>query len=131
MMTDRVVTVYFPALVFASQRRQYAAHGPSGLSHEQHTVTEIGPHAVVDCLLWRDDDGTLLGILNYYPHDVPPYERAGNVLVVVDPDRQGEGIGTRLLAEADRRWRLNFDTQDYTRAGLALVTAYEQRHTRP
>jgi hypothetical protein len=48
----------------------------------------------------------------------------------MDPDRQGEGIGIRLLTEADRRWRLNFDTQNYTRAGLALVTAYEHRHTR-
>jgi GNAT superfamily N-acetyltransferase len=51
-------------------------------------------------------------------------------VVVVDPDRHGEGIGTRLLAEADRRWRLIFDTQQYTPAGLALVTAYEQRHIR-
>ncbi|SRR6266540_5451457 len=128
-MTNRVATVPdFPVVFFTQQLTYFSPTGTPGLSHERHTVPEYSPDAIVDCLLWRGEDGTLLGILYYYPNDVPLYERAGNVNILVDPDRRREGIGTRLLAEAYRRWLLDFDTQDYTSAGLGLVTAYEERH---
>lgn len=127
--TTRQATVAdLPAEAFASQRVQYATLGPAGFSHERHTLTGRGPHAIVDCLLWRDADGALGGILNHYPNDIPPLQQAGSFLVLVDPTRLRQGIGTRLLAEADRRWHLDLDAQEYTQAGLALADAYDRHH---
>jgi GNAT superfamily N-acetyltransferase len=111
-----------------SQARQYPAHGPAGVGYFAGDVSELfGPGAHVDCLLHRDRDGALTGLLNFYPIDMPPFEQAGNVLVMVRPDRRRTGIATMLLAVALRRWPIDLHTQRYTREGAALVAAYLDR----
>jgi GNAT superfamily N-acetyltransferase len=105
-----------------SQARQYPTHGKPGLSYYRGDVSEaFCPGAHVDCLLWRDDTGALIGILNHYPMDFPPYEKAGNVLVYVRADRRRAGIGTALVHEARTRWPVDFHAQRYTDAGAKLA----------
>ena len=63
------------------------------------------------------------GILNHFPADIPgPFpERAGNVTIMVDPRFRRKGIGSKLLAEAMRRWHIDLANQDYTPLGWAFV----------
>lgn len=105
-------------LSFESQAAQYPASGPPGLSYYRGEISES---EWVDCLLYRDDDGGLLGILNYYAMDFPPWEQAGNCNIWVRHDHRRQGIGTRLLREAHARWRLDFAQQRYTFAGARLA----------
>lgn len=75
----------------------------------------------IDCLLYRGEDGELLGVLNHYPADYPPLERAGNFLVLVKPSARRRGIGTLLLDELDTRYGLKAEQQAYSAPGRALV----------
>jgi GNAT superfamily N-acetyltransferase len=83
----------------------------------------------IDCLLYRSRKGTLIGILQYFAEDAPmDLEKAGNMNVFVHPRRQRRGIGLELVAEADRRWHINWDQQMYTPEGLALIERYLRGH---
>ena len=75
-------------------------------------------------LLFRGPSGDLRGILNYFPYGAPGIEAPGNLLVIVDPDYRGNGIARELVAEADRRWCIDFYQQDYTTEGRATALAY-------
>lgn len=114
-----------PAFHWASQAEQYPRTGPAGISYFAGEVGDGFPP--VDCLLYRGDEGTLLGILNHYSVDYPPWEKAGNVNLWVYPYAFHRGIGTALLDEAMRRWEIDLDQQRYTHAGAAFVTAYTSR----
>lgn len=102
------------------QVRCYPQFGSPGITY----FAGVRHDGVVDCLLWRDEDGRVGGILNHYPTDFPPFERAGNLCLWVAPGWQRRGIGRALLTEANRRWTIDFDQQLYTRGGLALASAY-------
>lgn len=111
---------------FNAQADQYPTTGQPGIGYFKG---EIDDAHHVDALLYRDDKGKVVGILNHYPMDILPYERAGNVNVMVRPDQQRKGIGLKLLREADKRWKINFQQQSYSRAGKALVTRYQKMRT--
>lgn len=133
------VTPTIPAMAYtwASQERQFPNKGPAGITYEQNHVEvarvthrHTGAHvpvladSPVDCLVHRSHKGTVTGILYHYPVDMPPWERAGNVNVMVHPRRQRRGIGSALVAEALRRWpEIDPGQQDYTPDGAALVNA--------
>ena len=108
------------ALSWQSQAEQYPEWGPPGIGYHPGLVPGV---TVVDCLLYRDDKGYVIGILNYFSDDVPPYERAGNVNIFVHPDHRRKGIATALWREAERRWHVTLDTQRFTRAGAKLAEA--------
>lgn len=108
-------------LPWESQVHQYPETGDPGISYFRGDLTD---GRWVDCLLWRDREGLLRGILNHYPVDVPPWERAGNFNIYVDPRFYRQGIGTELVTEADLRWSLDFEQQDYTPNGAKLVAKY-------
>ncbi|OXM69600.1 GNAT family N-acetyltransferase [Amycolatopsis vastitatis] len=111
-----------------SQAAQYPQSGPPGISYFRGDVSEsFGSGAYVDCLLMRDVDGVLVGILNHYPQDLPPHERAGAVSIRVRPDRQRRGIGTHLLKEAMTRWRVQIYRQRFTPSGAAFAEALLRR----
>ena len=86
---------------WASQAAQYPAIGPPGISYFRGNLND---ELFVDCLLYRDEKGELVGILNHYPMEIPPLERAGAQNVWVRPDRRRQGIGSALTKEAFMRW---------------------------
>jgi hypothetical protein len=113
---DRMMTNNWPVVA-----REHPRVGPPGLRHailRHHTGGTVG------CLSWRDNSGQVRGLLYHYQCDFPPYERRGNVNLWIDPAWHRRGLGSSLLAEADRRWTVNFAQQKYTTAGLALVRAH-------
>jgi GNAT superfamily N-acetyltransferase len=111
-----------------SQAEQYPPTGQPGVSYFRGDMSDgFGPGAHIDCLLFRDASGVLVGILNHYPMDFPPYEQAGNVLVIVREDRQRRGIGTRLVREAMTRWPVDPYAQRYTQPGADFVRALMTR----
>src|ERR1700722_12827312 len=59
-------------LSWESQAPQYPASGPPGISYFRGEVSDT---LFVNCLLYRDENGELVGILNHYPTDMPPYQR--------------------------------------------------------
>lgn len=133
---------------WATQWPQYPKLGPPGLGYVEHIV-EVGTSptlaidprdgvlkvavarikASVDCLLLRNRKGALVGILNHYPVDIHEMdgvllESAGNVNVWVRPNRRHRGLATILVAEADRRWAIDWHRQSYTAGGRALIERY-------
>ena len=101
-----------------SQVVQYPVMGDPGISYFRG---DVSPGVHVDCLLYRDESGTVVGIANYFPMDIPPYEKAGNWALFVRPDRRGEGIGTALMVEGMARWDYREDHITFTEGGAALV----------
>jgi GNAT superfamily N-acetyltransferase len=108
------------AFPWTSQERQYPRVGPPGISYFAGPVPEWGE---VHCLLWRDDEGLLRGILNYYDKDMPPWEKAGNVNVFVDPAWRRKGIATQLCMEATSRFPIRLEGQRFTKEGAELARA--------
>jgi GNAT superfamily N-acetyltransferase len=83
----------------------------------------VNPGYHVDCLLYRDDDGELVGILNYYPAAYPPFERASNANLWVRPDRRRQGIGRALGLEALRRWEFPGPREERRITGSGAILA--------
>lgn len=111
-----------------SQASQYPLDGPPGVI--SYFAGDVGAAEPVDCLLWRDGGGVLVGILNHYPIDYPPLERAGNFLVFVREDQRLQGIGSALLDEARRRWTIDLTQQLYTVDGHKFITHYVRHRER-
>jgi GNAT superfamily N-acetyltransferase len=109
-----------PMYSWESQVCQYPALGAPGIEYFAGVVE--GREKPVDCLLWRDDDGRVRGILNHYPIDYPPYEVAGNVNIWVDPDWQRRGIGTALVERCIQMYgQIPVEQQKYTPEGAELL----------
>lgn len=104
-------------LTWESQVSQYPEHGPPGISYMRGQLT---PTHHVDCLLYRDEEGTLLGILNHYPADLPPAQREGSVNIWVHPAHRRSGIGRALVLEAVERWEVRRFAQNFTKSGAEL-----------
>ena len=109
---------------FDSQSRQYPKSGRPGITYFRGQVTR---DYHVDCLLYRNEDGELVGILNHYPEDFPPYEKKGAVNVRVRPDHQRRGIGSALIVEALERFRIQADDQRLSSTGSALARSLVER----
>lgn len=115
---------------WASQAMQYPSLGEPGITHTEEFSPGF-PTEPIDCLLYYSPAGQLLGILNHYQQDMPPYEKAGNVNLWVHPDAQRMGIGTQLIAEADRRFGIRWEQQRFTEEGRALAERYLSRRRTP
>lgn len=106
---------------WAKQVGQYPANGQEGLSYFKG---EMGDKWV-DCLLYRNKAGKLIGVLNHYPFNFPPYEIKGNINVMVDPKEQKKGIGKKLMAEAIKRWKdIDLYKQKWTPSGKYMLDSY-------
>jgi GNAT superfamily N-acetyltransferase len=107
-----------------SQVGQYPAVGPPGLSYFAGRT----PRGVIDCLLWRNEAGEVVGILNHYPFETPEGQQPGTFNVWVKPGWQRRGIASRLGDEAYRRWDIDVPLQKYTPEGAALAMHWVARH---
>lgn len=116
-----------------SQVRQYPKKDKPGISYFRGEVdvaasdelTPDGLRAIfsttVDCLLYRNNKGHVIGILNHYP-TATEFEQTHNVNIWIRPDRKRRGIGRKLIEEALRRWPdINLEQQRYTSEGLAFA----------
>jgi len=110
-------------MAWETQVNQYPRRGPAGINYVRGRI-DASYH--VDCLLCRDEQGDLIGILNRYPADYPPYERAGNVNIWVRPDRRRRGIARALILEALDRWELRWEHQRLTPSGAEIAASMEQ-----
>lgn len=115
----------------------------------QHPLTGV-PHSLVyrrcedgtfpagqwiDALLHYDDVGALDAILYHYPfeffeQDGTRLENRGNTNIWVRPDRRRKGIGSHLVREAVRRWKIVLRNQRYTTDGAGFVNGFMARERR-
>jgi len=119
----KIVKPIYDVGVFAweNQAGQYPEHG-KGIQYHM-AITKKG--LWVNCLLYYGDDLTLQGILNHYPFDFPPYQKRGSVNLQVRKDKRRNGIGTALLNEAIKRYKINLKRQEYTPLGSRFIKAFQ------
>lgn len=119
---------------FQSQVVQYPQNGPPGISYFRGAspwMEEQGKW--VDCLLFRDDNGRIRGILNHYPfeltdpEDSSVTEKKGNINIFIDPLYKNKQVGTKLLDEAITRYDVDLNQQTYSAEGAAFVNAYVRK----
>jgi len=104
---------------------QYPVIGQPGISYKQEEFTEPELKGLkVDCILYRNENGILIGILNHYPQDIPGWEKAGNFNVFVDPTQQRKGIGKDLIKEALTRFNTTLEQQSWTPSGFLMLQSY-------
>lgn len=124
---DRKNELDGPVWPFAYQAKQYPKDGPPGISYFKGVVDES---TWVDCLLYRDDSGKLIGILNHYPFalvdpdDPRIKEKRGNFNIFIDPKHKGKGIGTKLVDEAVSRYNVDLRRQRYSEEGANFINNY-------
>ena len=115
-MTFRATIPSHMVLDWQGQACQYPPYGDPGISYFPGVTT----HGTVDCLLYRNEKGVVVGILNHYGFD-SVWEKTGNVNVFVRRNAQRQGIGTALIHEAMQRWTINLDQQHFTPEGVAFA----------
>jgi len=120
-MKELKVTI-LTAYSWESQAVQYPPKGKAGIDYFKGVVDS---RVYVDCLLYRNEEGDLIGILNHYPMDVPPFEIKGNFGIWIKPENQRQGIATKLLQEALNRYDdITIEQQKYTPEGLKFITNF-------
>jgi GNAT superfamily N-acetyltransferase len=113
-------------LAWETQAPQYPPSGPPGVSYYPGRT----PLGVIDCLLWRNEAGEVVGILNHYNFQTPEGQAAGSMNIWVKPEWQRRGIATRLADEARRRWDIDLVHQSYTPEGAAATMRWAERQRR-
>jgi hypothetical protein len=108
---------------FKGQAKQFDKKGPPGLSYFKGTGNGLQPGQWVDCLLWRDEKGILKGIVYHYPQDLP-LEKKGNMNVFISPDSKRQGIASKLVAEAIKRYDVDLRQQRYSEEGAAFINNF-------
>jgi len=110
------------------QASQYAPVGPPGITLVSQTVAFGGSTltTIIDCLLYRNEDGLLLGILNHFTEG-NPFQKPGSCNLWVKPGHQRQGIASALLREAWHRWHLKYEDQDWTTHGDAWLQGLVER----
>jgi GNAT superfamily N-acetyltransferase len=70
----------------------------------------------IEVLEYRDREGLLRGTAIWEPR--------GCLSITVDPAFQRQGIATKLIEEAVKRWPIDFVKQGYTEDGAAFVRKF-------
>jgi GNAT superfamily N-acetyltransferase len=125
---DRPLVPTAPGILdWETQVAKYPPTGPPGLSY----FPGVTPLGTIDCLLWRNEAGEVVGIFNHYPFRTPEGQEPGSINVWVKPGWQRRGIANRLGDEAVRRWAIDIGRQTYTQAGINFVASWTRRHNFP
>lgn len=106
---------------------EYPKFGPEGISYYRGVRAD---GYQVNCLLYRDGDGHLLGVLAHFPETIPNLERAGHGNMWVHPDHRREGVARELVLEFVRRgWHGEYKDFRVTPEGAALLReVYDELH---
>lgn len=109
-----------------SQAGQYPAIGSPGIRYYRGSFPGKMKF-YVDCWLYRDESGELVGILNHYP--IPSrYQKKGDVNIWVRPDKKRCGIATALLKHALKTYDdIDLRRQDYSNEGLMFIKSFVER----
>lgn len=103
------------------------------------TIDTAGEHAVFMSFIHHDENGAPNGILHYFPTGSrSAKEKPGGIQVLVHPDHQGKGIGSKLLDAAMAEYGpeaegfgdyvpIDLDNQNVTPGGNALLQRYLKR----
>lgn len=119
------VVPYIP-FSWESQRDQYPADHEPGFRYTVEHV-EAYPDHPIDCLVLYGGDRKIAAILNHFPLGVPGWEEPRAMMLYVDPARRRQGLGTRMLREAERLWGpVDWDAQHVTPEGRALAESYRK-----
>jgi GNAT superfamily N-acetyltransferase len=98
---------------------EYPKIGPAGISYFRG-VRKDGHQ--VNCLLYREEDGELTGVLTHHPTTIPNLERRGQGNLWVHPEHRRQGIARKLLLELVRRdWPTDHEQVRTTPEGAALL----------
>ena len=109
---------------FNGQASQFDKKGPPGLSYFRGEGGDsLKKGQWVDCLLWRDDNGILKGIVYHYPQNMA-LEKKGNMNVFISPDSKRQGIASILVAEAIKRYNVDLRRQRYSEEGAAFINNF-------
>ena len=76
-------------------------------------------------LIYRDDKGSVKGILQFFTVDIEE-EKKGNLNILVDPDCSQKGIGLNLLKFAMESFEIDLDQQQLTPTGKKLVDSFRR-----
>jgi GNAT superfamily N-acetyltransferase len=107
------------------------------------TINTAGEHAVFVSFIHHDENGAPTGILHYFPTGSrSAKEKPGGIQVLVHPDHQGKGIGSKLLDAAMAEYGpeaegfgdyvpIDLDNQNVTPGGNALIQRYLKRTAMP
>lgn len=124
-------------LPWTSDLANYPKHGKSGISHRTlllpMELRDLPRITVINCSLFYDHDGLLVGRIHHYPLGMfnPAWANKGEVSmdvgecsIVIRKSERHQGYGMELLAAADRQWSLDFWCQRFTAEGRAFVVKY-------
>lgn len=101
--------------------RKIEPTGPSGFS-------VLNVRSGVLTLVYRDEEGILKGLLNYYPNGIFARNKPGEVELLVHPDARRQGIGMKVLKEGIRLWDIQARKQRYNPASAGLTEAWLKEH---
>jgi len=105
---------------WAAQVQQYPEIGEPGMSYSVESFSDDFPGCVADCLVYRNEQGRAVAVLNHYPQDVGP-EKKGNICFFVDPKMQGKGLGKMMVLEAMKRFDIKLENQEWTPSGFRVL----------
>ena len=112
-------------LSWETQARQYPDVGEPGISA---TTVELSGGAQVNCVLRRHLDGSLIGILNHYPVDIPPHQAANTINVWVHPGHRRRGVASEMvLAALQEGWAVDLERLSLSSGGEALLHSVVRR----
>lgn len=100
---------------------EYEGKGVPGIGYQRKVLNEgsEGREIPIDYLIHHGDDGRINGILSHFPEGTP-FEKPGSITVTVHPAHREKGIGGKLVQEAEKRFGLKLDEQQFTPLGYEM-----------
>jgi GNAT superfamily N-acetyltransferase len=126
----RVIRTDFTEAIFSG----HPEVGQPGIAVSTKLEPMRHPDSAAAAFVWRNDvlyrgeDGRLIGVLRHYPMGVriarDLLKAPGEYSVAVLANYRRRGIGFALLEEADAKWGLDFRCQEFSPEGRALAVTY-------
>ena len=126
----RVIRTDFTKAIFSGHPKV----GQPGITTSTKLEPMRHPSSAASAFIWRNDvlyraeDGRLIGVLRHYPLGVRIARdllgAPGECLVAVLANYRRRGIGFALVEAADAEWGLDFRCQEFSPEGRDLAVTY-------